>query len=80
MTKCFEFSISSLICPSLEDLPQKFIEIYPVLNKYDFSVDTHEGTICIWLNPLNILSFQEEIGVPIILDKNSIEIYDSWRE
>ena len=80
MTTCFELSITSLAFVSLESLPQKFFERYPILKKYKFSVDTHEDTICIWLDPANLLSFQKEVGEPIIIDGNSIEIYDSWRE
>lgn len=28
----------------------------------------------------DLMKFQQELGYPIILEGNTIEIYDSWRE
>ena len=85
-----KYSITATTCFNNEDVLKK----YPILNNYDPFIDypyRNEKVARVVIEVDNITKLFEEIGQPIIIDKDVceaehgatyyiLEIYDGWRE
>lgn len=54
------------------------VDEYPIIRGF---VDNEDGSCILEVDKVeDLVKFQKELDIPIILDGNSIEIYDDYRE